>query len=133
MRCSCHVEFRCPRRLRWRLLLSVFLFCLLHQSKGIRQELPRSDEDLFELVKDVRSLKLPPVTKRGGNLTWRWGDDDRWHLFYTGSTRAERDSVSSWRSAEEIRPVPSELRSVGEVRVVRWIGLALVTLVWPPA
>lgn len=40
-----------------------------------------------------------------------------------GSSRAERDSSSTWRSAEEVRPTPVELRSVGEVRLARWLGL----------
>ncbi len=45
-----------------------------------------------------------------------------------GSTRAERDTSSSWRAAEEIRPVPAELRGLAEVRLVRWLGGAALAL-----
>ncbi len=41
-----------------------------------------------------------------------------------GDTRAERDSVSSWKSSDEVRPVPPELTAVREVRVVKWVALA---------
>ena len=43
-----------------------------------------------------------------------------------GDTRAERDSVSSWKSSEEVRPLPPELQMVREVRVVKWVGLAVI-------
>jgi branched-chain amino acid transport system permease protein len=45
-----------------------------------------------------------------------------------GSTRAERDTSSSWRAAEEIRPVPRELHGVSEVRTVRWVGMAFLAI-----
>jgi len=41
-------------------------------------------------------------------------------------TRAEADAVSSWQAADEVRPVPAELRSVPEVLAARWGGLVLV-------
>lgn len=41
-----------------------------------------------------------------------------------GVTRAETDSTSSWQVAEEVRPIPRELRRVTEVRVVKAVGLA---------
>ncbi len=39
-----------------------------------------------------------------------------------GATRAEQNDVSTWQAAEEIRPVPHELRRVPEVRIVRYAG-----------
>ncbi len=42
------------------------------------------------------------------------------------ATRAERDDSSSWQAAEEVRPVPDELRRVPEVRLVQWAGGALL-------
>ncbi len=45
-----------------------------------------------------------------------------------GTTRAEQDGSSSWAAADEVRPVPRELRSLPEVRAVRWGGGALVVL-----
>jgi branched-chain amino acid transport system permease protein len=43
-----------------------------------------------------------------------------------GSTRAEQDSASSWKSADEVRPVPRELRRLPEVRTLRWVGGTVV-------
>jgi branched-chain amino acid transport system permease protein len=43
-----------------------------------------------------------------------------------GSTRAEQDGASSWQAAAEVRPVPRELRSLPEVRAVRWAGGLIV-------
>ena len=39
-----------------------------------------------------------------------------------GTTRADQDDVSSWQAADEVRPVPHELRHLPEVRVARWGG-----------
>ena len=39
-----------------------------------------------------------------------------------GSTRADNDRSSSWTMSDEVRPVPSELRSLPEVRALRWGG-----------
>ncbi len=39
-----------------------------------------------------------------------------------GSTRADQDTSSSWNASDEVRPVPHELRSLPEVRAVRWGG-----------
>lgn len=53
-----------------------------------------------------------------------------------GATRAERDRSSSWNVSDEVRPVPHELRSLPEVRAVRWggaialIGVALALPNW---
>lgn len=48
-----------------------------------------------------------------------------------GSARSEVDQVSSWQAAEEVRPVPAELRRVPEVVAVRWAGLALgLAVLW---
>lgn len=51
-----------------------------------------------------------------------------------GDTRAERDSLSSWKASDEVRPVPPELASVREVRVVKWagFGVAAATLLALP-
>jgi branched-chain amino acid transport system permease protein len=52
------------------------------------------------------------------------------------ATRADQDRSSSWNMSDEIRPVPNELRSLPEVRAIRWggaailIGLALVLPYW---
>jgi branched-chain amino acid transport system permease protein len=43
-----------------------------------------------------------------------------------GVTRADTDATSSWQAAEEVRPIPRELRGVGEVRAVKLVGLLLV-------
>ena len=47
----------------------------------------------------------------------------------TGQSRTAHDTADSWQASDEIRPVPSELRRVPEVAVVKWGGLALLTLV----
>ncbi len=47
----------------------------------------------------------------------------------TGSTRAEQDGSSSWQAADEIRPIPHELRLLPQVRAVSWGGLAVLSLV----
>jgi branched-chain amino acid transport system permease protein len=41
-------------------------------------------------------------------------------------SRAASDATSSWQSAGEVRPIPSELARLTEVRLVRWAGLAAV-------
>jgi branched-chain amino acid transport system permease protein len=43
-----------------------------------------------------------------------------------GSTRIETDTASSWQAADEVRPVPRELRHLGEVQLVRWGAGAVV-------
>lgn len=51
-----------------------------------------------------------------------------------GATRADNDRTSSWNMSDEIRPVPNELRSLPEVRALRWGGatvLAGVALALP--
>jgi branched-chain amino acid transport system permease protein len=52
----------------------------------------------------------------------------------TGQSRTEHDTASSWRSADEIRPTPRELRRVPEVIAVRWGGAAVLVavLLWLP-
>ncbi len=53
-----------------------------------------------------------------------------------GSTRADHDRSSTWNMSEEVRPVPHELRSLPEVRALRWggatvlAGLALALPYW---
>jgi len=49
-------------------------------------------------------------------------------------SRADADAVSSWQAADEVRPIPSELRKVPEVLAARWGGLVLagVFLVFLP-
>jgi branched-chain amino acid transport system permease protein len=53
-----------------------------------------------------------------------------------GATRADQDQSSTWKVSDEVRPVPHELRSLPEVRAVRWggaaavIGLALALPYW---
>jgi branched-chain amino acid transport system permease protein len=42
------------------------------------------------------------------------------------STRADQDRSSSWNASDEVRPVPHELRSLPEVRAVRWGGALVV-------
>lgn len=42
-----------------------------------------------------------------------------------GSTRAAIDATTTWRSADEVRPIPAELRRLSEVRAAR-VGLAVV-------
>ena len=43
-----------------------------------------------------------------------------------GLSRADSDDTSSWRSADEVRPVPRALRGDREVRLVRTLGFAAV-------
>ncbi|MCX7620471.1 MAG: ABC transporter permease [Acidimicrobiales bacterium] len=43
----------------------------------------------------------------------------------TGQSRTEHDTVSTWQSVDEVRPVPKELRKVPEVVLVRWGGTAV--------
>lgn len=43
-----------------------------------------------------------------------------------GVTRADPDRSSSWNASDEVRPVPAELRSLPEVRAVRWGGAAVI-------
>ena len=43
-----------------------------------------------------------------------------------GASRAYVDRSSSWNMADEVRPVPHELRSLPEVRTVRWGGAAVL-------
>jgi branched-chain amino acid transport system permease protein len=45
-----------------------------------------------------------------------------------GATRADQDASSTWQASDEVRPVPRELRSLPEVRAVRWGGAALLVL-----
>ena len=53
-----------------------------------------------------------------------------------GATRADQDQSSTWKVSDEVRPVPHELRSLPELRAVRWggmtavIGLALALPYW---
>lgn len=51
-----------------------------------------------------------------------------------GFTRAEHDTTSTWQAAEEIRPIPRELRGLTEVRAVTWsvLGLFLAAAVALP-
>jgi branched-chain amino acid transport system permease protein len=43
-----------------------------------------------------------------------------------GATRSDADRSSTWNMSDEVRPVPHELRSLPEVRAVRWGGAAVV-------
>jgi len=45
-----------------------------------------------------------------------------------GTSRAEQDGSSSWQAADEVRPVPRELRHLPEVRAARWVGGLLVAV-----
>ena len=53
-----------------------------------------------------------------------------------GASRADQDRSSSWNVSDEVRPVPGELRSLAEVRAVRYggaiviAGLALALPYW---
>ena len=52
-----------------------------------------------------------------------------------GSSRVGFNAVSTWVVSEEVRPVPPELRSLIEVRAVRWVGglvmgAAVLALPW---
>jgi len=51
-----------------------------------------------------------------------------------GLSRADQDTSSSWRGAEDVRPIPAELRPVREVRLGRYglTALAVVTLLALP-
>ncbi|HEY7917872.1 MAG TPA: ABC transporter permease [Acidimicrobiales bacterium] len=42
------------------------------------------------------------------------------------SSRADAEQVSTWAAADEMRPVPRELRALAEVRLVRWATAVLV-------
>ncbi|MBU6315101.1 MAG: ABC transporter permease [Acidobacteria bacterium] len=42
------------------------------------------------------------------------------------ATRADLDSTSSWQQATEVRPVPRQLASLPEVRMVYWLGGAVL-------
>jgi len=43
-----------------------------------------------------------------------------------GATRADTDTASTWQAADEVRPLPRELRSLPEVRLTRWAGAIVV-------
>lgn len=45
------------------------------------------------------------------------------------TSRVDADDSSSWQAADEVRPIPFELRRLGEVRAVTWIGGAVLALV----
>jgi branched-chain amino acid transport system permease protein len=45
-----------------------------------------------------------------------------------GQSRAEAEGGGSWQAADEVRPVPRELRRVPEVMAARWGGLLLVAV-----
>ncbi len=47
----------------------------------------------------------------------------------SSGTRLEADTSSTWRSVDEVRPVPSELRRLPEVRFLRWGGVLLGIIV----
>jgi branched-chain amino acid transport system permease protein len=57
-------------------------------------------------------------------------------LFLTrrGATRVDEGSVSTWRSADDVRPIPKELARLPVVRAVRWslASVALVTVLVLP-
>lgn len=42
----------------------------------------------------------------------------------TGQSRTEHDGASSWKSADEVRPIPKELRRVPEVLFAKWAAIA---------
>ncbi|MGZ4784304.1 MAG: ABC transporter permease [Acidimicrobiales bacterium] len=42
-----------------------------------------------------------------------------------GTSRVEADAASTWAAADEVRPLPRELRSVPEVRLARWAGVVV--------
>ena len=46
-----------------------------------------------------------------------------------GTSRADRDATSTWQAAEEVRPIPPELRRLPEVRWARRIGVAVLAAV----
>ncbi|MFN8020251.1 MAG: ABC transporter permease [Acidimicrobiales bacterium] len=45
------------------------------------------------------------------------------------ATRAELEETSSWRQASEVRPVPSAMRRLPEVRITRWVSGVLCAAV----
>ncbi len=45
-----------------------------------------------------------------------------------GTSRVEDDDTTAWRTAEEVRPIPAELRGLPEIRAARW-GLLAVAVV----
>lgn len=47
----------------------------------------------------------------------------------TGQSRTEHDTASTWQAADEVRPIPRELRRVPEVLIVKWGGLAVIAFV----
>jgi branched-chain amino acid transport system permease protein len=46
----------------------------------------------------------------------------------TGSTRREQDTTSSWRGAEEVRPLSAVARADAWVSTIRWTLLAIVAM-----
>lgn len=46
-----------------------------------------------------------------------------------GQSRSEQDAGGSWQAADEVRPVPKELRRVPEVVAARWGGLLVLAVV----
>ena len=51
------------------------------------------------------------------------------------SSRIDAEQVSTWAAADEMRPVPRELRALTEVRLVRWatailVGGSLLAVPW---
>jgi len=52
----------------------------------------------------------------------------------TGQSRTEHDGASSWKSADEVRPIPKELRRIPEVLFVKWGAMAVgaAFVLWLP-
>jgi len=46
----------------------------------------------------------------------------------TGQSRTEHDTAATWQAADEVRPIPRELRKVPEVALAKWGGLAVIAL-----
>jgi branched-chain amino acid transport system permease protein len=46
----------------------------------------------------------------------------------TGQSRTEHDTASTWQAADEVRPVPRELRRIPEVAALKWGGLVLLVI-----
>jgi branched-chain amino acid transport system permease protein len=46
-------------------------------------------------------------------------------LLVRKASSSRADVASTWAASDEVRPPPRELRSLAEVRVVRWVGAAL--------
>ncbi|MBI2706495.1 MAG: ABC transporter permease [Actinobacteria bacterium] len=46
----------------------------------------------------------------------------------TGQSRTEHDATASWQAADEVRPIPRELRKVPEVAALKWGGLLVIGL-----